>query len=445
MLNTVINMFKVPELRKRLGFTLLMILIYRVGTHIPTPGIDVDNLKDVFESLNRNSGGGILGMYDMFVGGAFKKATIFALGIMPYISASIIIQLFGTVFPYFHKLQREGAEGKKKITQITRYFTLVIALAQSVGIAAFLMNFEYEGNKLVLESIAGWQFYVLSVVGLTTGTLFTMWLGEQITNRGIGNGISLLILVGIIARMPDAIIGILKDVFVAETQHPFQAMFVGLVVLAITAFIVFMYQATRRIPIQTPKKSVGGKTTSGQNTVLPLRLNMAGVIPIIFASSLMMVPGLVGKGLEKAGAGFGETLQLWFIPGNAVYQIVFALVIIFFTYFYTAIIFNPVDIAENLKRNGGFIPGIRPGKETSDYLEKVLSRITLPGSFFLALIAIAPFWLKSGLNVSFYLGGTSILIVVGVAIDSLQQIESKLQSRNYRGFMKKGSLKGRIG
>ena len=439
MLETFINMFKVPELKRKLTFTLLMILIYRIGAHIPTPGIDPTRLSAFFANNTNN----LFGMFDMFVGGSFKKATIFALGIMPYISASIIIQLLGTVFPYFHKLQKEGPEGKKKITQYTRYGTLVIALFQAVGVTIFLQSIKTNaGLSVVMDSMVGLKFTILTVISLTTGTLFVMWLGEQITNRGIGNGISLLILIGILARLPIAIVMEIKNV-INGTRHGFVELLIVGIILGMTAFIVWMYQATRRIPIQTPKKSVGNQMYQGQNTVLPLRLNMAGVIPIIFASSLMMLPNMVIGMFPNSEimAEIGRIMK----PGGTAYSVSFALVIIFFTYFYTAIIFNPVDIADNLKKSGGFIPGIRPGQETAKYLSSVLSHITLPGSVFLAFIAVVPFMLMNGLQVQFYFGGTSVLIVVGVALDTLQQIEAGLQSHNYSGFMKKGTLKGRIG
>ncbi len=443
MLDTFKNMFKVPELRKKLFFTILMILIYRVGAHVPTPGINPNALAEFFRSMSQTGANNLFGMVDMFAGGAFKKATIFALGIMPYISASIIIQLFGTVFPYFHKLQKDGAEGRKKITQITRYFTLAIAAVQAIFIANWLQTIQTDsGVSAVLPSLAGLPFTIMTVISLTTGTIFVMWLGEQITNRGIGNGISLLILIGIVARLPIAIMNEYKSVL-DGTRHPFVEMLIITIIVGMTAFIVWMYQATRRIPIQTPKKMVGSKMSQGQTTVLPLRLNMAGVIPIIFASSLMMIPGFITALFKEneAMVFIGRLLK----PGATGYSILFAILIIFFTYFYTAIIFRPVDIAENLKRSGGFVPGIRPGKDTSDYLQKVLEHITLPGSFFLAFIAVVPFVMMGMLDVTFFFGGTSVLIVVGVALDTLQQIESHLQSRNYSGFMNKGVLKGRIG
>jgi preprotein translocase subunit SecY len=438
VLETLKNVFRIPELRKKIGFTLFIFLIYRVGGHIPTPGIDPRVLGEFF-AQSQNT---LFGLYDMFVGGAFTKATIFALGIMPYISASIIIQLLGTVFPYFHKLQREGAEGRKKITQYTRYGTILLAFVQSIAVSIFLQSITSPstGVHAVIPSMLGWKFTAVTAISLTTGTIFIMWLGEQITARGIGNGISLIIFVGIVARLPDAIVGEIQQI-IAGTRHPFVELMVVLVIVGMTAFIVMMTQATRRIPIQTPKKVVGNKMYAGQNTVLPLRLNMAGVIPIIFASSLMTLPSMVAGFFPNSAImeDFGRIFQ----AGGAVYSIMYAVLIIFFTYFYTAVIFNPIDIADNLKRSGGFIPGIRPGKKTAEFLDNVLTRITLPGSFFLAFIAVVPFLLIRAMNISFFFGGTSVLIVVGVALDTLQQVESHLQMRNYDGFMKKGRLRGR--
>lgn len=440
MLDTFLNVFKIPELRKKIGFTFLMIFIYRVGGHIPTPGIDPSVLGEFFVQSQNT----LFGMFDMFVGGSFKKATIFALGIMPYISASIIIQLFGSVFPYFHKLQQEGAEGRKKITQLTRYGTVLLALVQAIATSIFLQSITSPstGAHAVIPIMQGLKFTVVTVISLVTGTIFIMWLGEQITNRGIGNGISLIIFIGIIARLWDAVFAEFQQIQ-AGTRHVFVEIVILLIIVGMTAFIVMMSQATRRIPIQTPKKVVGTKMYAGQNTVLPLRVNMAGVIPIIFASSLMMMPNTVA-GFFKNSAAM-EAMQNFLRPGGVFYSISYGLVIIFFTYFYTAIIFNPIDIANNLKRSGGFIPGIRPGKKTAEFLEGVLTRITLPGSIFLAFIAVVPFLLMGTLNVSFFFGGTSVLIVVGVALDTLQQLESHLQMRNYNGFMKRGSLRGRRG
>jgi len=443
VLETFKNLFKVPELRTKLLFTFAMILIFRAGSYIPTPGINPDALRQFFEEMSSTGSGNLFDMVDMFVGGAFQRVAIFALGVMPYISASIIIQLFGTVFPYFHKLQRDGADGRKKITQFTRYGTIVIAAVQALFIANWLQSIRTStGLSAVLPSLAGLPFTLLTIISLVTGTVFVMWLGEQITNKGIGNGISLLILLGIVASFPSAVINEVKSV-IDGTRHPFVEMIIVAVIVAMTAFIVWMYQAVRKIPIQTPKKMVGSKMSEGQTTVLPLRLNMSGVIPIIFASSLMMIPGFITEVFKNVE--FVTEIGRLVKPGSIGYAALFAILIIFFTYFYTAIIFRPVDIAENLKRSGGFIPGIKPGKDTSDYLQKILEYITLPGSIFLAFISVVPFILMGSLGVTFFFGGTSVLIVVGVALDTLQQIESHMQSRNYSGFMKKGVLKGRIG
>ena len=438
MLETFQNIFRIPELRKKIYFTLGVIFIYRLGGHIPTPGIDPRVLAEFF-AQSQNS---LFGLYDMFVGGAFKRVTVFALGIMPYISASIIIQLLGSVFPYFHKLQREGGEGRKKITQYTRYGTVLLAFFQSIAISFFLQSITSPstGMSAVHPGLIGVKFTLLTAISLTTGTMLIMWLGEQITNRGLGNGISLIIFIGIVARLPDAVIAEYQQI-TAGTRHPFMELVVIAVILGMTAFIVMMTQAMRRIPIQTPKKVVGTKMYAGQNTVLPLRLNMAGVIPIIFASSIMTLPGMLLNWIP--GFQMVDDVSRIFAPGGIVYSIIYSLLIIFFTYFYTAIIFNPLDIADNLKRSGGFIPGIRPGKKTAEFLDNVLTRITLPGSIFLAFIAVAPFMMMSGMKINFYFGGTSVLIVVGVALDTLQQLESHLQMRNYEGFMKKGRLRGR--
>ncbi len=438
MFKTFANIFRVPELRKKVLFTIGMIFIYRIGSHIPTPGINPSVLADFF-AQSQNS---LFGMIDLFVGGSLYKATIFALGIMPYISASIIIQLLGTVFPYFHKLQREGAEGRKKITQYTRYGTVLLSIIQAAATSVWIQSITSPttGLHAVIPSMMGIQFTLVTIISLTTGTIFIMWLGEQITNRGIGNGISFIIFIGIVARLPDAIIAEIQQIF-SGTRHPFLSILIAAVVFVLTLVIVVMYQATRRIPIQTPKKVVGAKMYAGQNTVLPLRLLMAGVIPMIFASSLMFLPSMLGNFFPKSE--LVESFMGMFQPGKPLYSIFDALLIIFFTYFYTAIIFNPIDIADNLKRSGGFIPGIRPGKKTAEFIDRVLTLITLPASIFLALIAVVPFMFMGALNISFYFGGTSVLIVVGVALDTLQQLESHLQTRNYDGFLKKGRLRGR--
>ncbi|GBU20715.1 preprotein translocase secY subunit [Fibrobacteres bacterium R8-0-B4] len=438
MLETVRNMFKIAELRKKIFFTLAIVFIYRLGGHVPTPGVNADVLKN-FMSANMD---GLFGLYDMFVGGNFGRFTVFALGIMPYITASIILQLMGTIFPYFHKLQREGAEGRKKLTQYTRYGTVIFGAIQAAGISIFISSIQDNGVSAVLPQMKGFLFMFTTVVSLTTGTVITMWLGEQITARGIGNGISLLIFIGIVARIPNQILSEAQQIM-ADRMHIAKSLAIFAVVVAATVAVVIMTQAMRRIPIQTPKKVVGAKMYAGQNTVLPLRLNMAGVIPIIFASSIMTFPGMIVRSFAGADSSFMDELFRWFRPDGLIYSILFGLLIVFFTYFYTAIVFNPVDIADNLKKQGGFIPGIRPGKKTAEFLENVLARITLPGSVFLALIAVLPILIMRGFGGGFYFGGTSILIVVGVALDTLQQLESHLQARNYEGFMKKGSLRGR--
>jgi len=439
VLETVRNMFKIAELRKKIFFTLAIVFIYRLGGHVPTPGINADVLKS-FMAANSD---GLFGLYDMFVGGNFGRFTVFALGIMPYITASIILQLMGTIFPYFHKLQREGAEGRKKLTQYTRYGTVIFGAIQAAGISIFISSIKGEGGaSAVIDSMQGFLFMFTTVVSLTTGTVITMWLGEQITARGIGNGISLLIFIGIVARIPQQILSE-AQLIMADRMHIAKSLAIVVVIIAATVAVVIMTQAMRRIPIQTPKKVVGAKMYAGQNTVLPLRLNMAGVIPIIFASSIMTFPGMIIRSFAGADSSFMDEVFRWFRPDGAIYSILFGLLIVFFTYFYTAIVFNPVDIADNLKKQGGFIPGIRPGKKTAEFLENVLARITLPGSVFLALIAVLPIVIMRGFGGGFYFGGTSILIVVGVALDTLQQLESHLQARNYEGFMKKGSLRGR--
>jgi preprotein translocase subunit SecY len=438
MFDTFQNVFKIPDLRKKVLFTLAMIFVYRIGGHIPTPGINSGILAEFWAQSQNN----LFGLYDMFVGGAFGKATVFAMGVMPYISASIIIQLLATVFPYFHKLQREGGEGKKKITQYTRYGTVLLSFVQAIGVSVFLQSIvsPSTGQHAVLQSIAGPIFTFVTAISLTTGTIFIMWLGEQITNRGIGNGISFIIFIGIVDRLPRAVIGEIQQL-IAGTRNIFVELIVLAIIFAMTAFIVVMTQATRRIPIQTPKKVVGTKMYAGQNTVLPLRVIMAGVIPIIFASSLMFLPSMLKNFFPESQAM--EDFTNLFAPGRPVYDALYALLIIFFTYFYTAIIFNPMDIADNLKKSGGFIPGIRPGKKTAEFLDTVLTRITLPGAIFLAFVSVVPFLILGGFNVSFYFGGTSVLIVVGVALDTLQQLEYHLQMHNYEGFLKKGRLRGR--
>jgi preprotein translocase subunit SecY len=385
----------------------------------------------------------LFGLYDLFVGGAFSNAAIFALGIMPYISASIILQLLGAVVPYFQKLQQEGEEGRKKITQLTRYGTVVISAMQAWGVTIRLYNLNLRGMPIIPEPIQGMAWTLSTIIILTAGTVFMMWLGEQITERGIGNGISLIIFIGIINRFPFAILDEYR-LIVAGTRSIIIEIVILVLMVLIIAGVVLVTQGTRRIPVQYAKRVVGRKVYGGVTQYIPLRVNTAGVMPIIFAQSIMFIPNTVLSFFPNND--FLQTINSYFHYQSAVYSIIYAIMIIFFTYFYTAIAFNPKDVADNMKKQGGFIPGIRPGKQTSEFIDNILTKITLPGSFFLAIIAILPAfvsaWGVSGQFASFF-GGTSLLIVVGVALDTLQQIESHLLMRHYDGFMKSGKLKGR--
>src|SRR3990170_6882905 len=434
MINTFQNVFKIPELRKRILFTLGILVVYRIGAHIPTPGVDASALGEFF----RQAAGSLFGMYDMFAGGAFAKATIFSLGIMPYISASIIMQLLGTVVPYFQKLQKEGEEGRRKITQYTRYGTVAIAAVQAMATSLFLESINIGGRYAVPNP--GMGFRLLTMLTFTSGTIFIMWLGEQITDKGIGNGISLIIFIGIIARFPNAIIEEIQNVL-GGRRDIFSEVFLVALMLAVVAATVLVTRAQRKIPVQYAKRVVGRKMYGGQSTHIPLSVNAAGIIPIIFAQSIMFAPSTLASFFPNSE--FMVNVQSWFDAGGALYSIVYGLLIVFFAYFYTAIVFNPVDLADNMRKYGGFIPGIRPGKRTSEYIDRILTRITLPGAFFFALIAIVPEILIRQFGVTFYFGGTSVLIVVGVALDTLQQIESHLLMRHYEGFMRKGRIRGR--
>ena len=441
MLSSFQNLFKIPELKRRILFTLLVLVVERIGTHIPVPGI---NSQALIAFMEQSSGGGILDLYDLFAGGAFSRATIFALGIMPYISASIIIQLLGAVTPYFQRLQKEGEEGRKKITQYTRYGTVLIAAMQAVGVSIFLENIQPLGNGMVVVPDPGWGFRILTVLTLTAGTILIMWFGEQITERGVGNGVSLIIFIGIIARFPDAILDEIQQVAAGNRQILTEVFLLALMVATI-AVVVLLTQGVRKIPVQYAKRVVGRKVYGGQSTHIPLRVNTAGVMPIIFAQSIMFIPQTIVSFFPN-----NETMQAfagYFDVTSVVYWIVYGVMIIFFTYFYTAIAFNPIDVAENMKKYGGFIAGVRPGKKTSDYIDHILTRITLPGSIFLAIIAIFPYLIARFMNVSYnfasFFGGTSLLIVVGVALDLLQQLESHLLMRHYDGFMKGGRIRGR--
>lgn len=435
MIKSIQSIFKIPELRKRILFTLAIFVIYRMGSHVPTPGIDSQALGEFFAERT----GTIFGLYDMFVGGAFKKMTIFGLGIMPYISASIILQLLGSVIPYFQKLQQEGEEGRRKITQYTRYGTVAISALQAYGISVFLESLTTKGGGgIVLHP--GMGFKLLTMLTLCSGTIFIMWLGEQITEKGIGNGISLIIFIGIISRFPSGMLNEIRQIL-AGTKRPIPELILAAFLILAVAAVVFITQGRRRVPVQYAKRVVGRKMYGGQSTHIPLSVNSAGVIPIIFASSIMMAPRTVTTFFPNSTVM--QTVGQWFEPGSMLYVSLFALLIIFFAYFYTAIVINPVDMADNMRKYGGFIPGVRPGRKTAEFIDRVMTRITLPGALFFAFIAVMPLILMRTTNVQFYFGGTSLIIVVGVAIDTLQQIESHLLMRHYDGFLKRGKLKAR--
>ena len=439
MMEKFLNIFKIPDLRKKLIFTGLLLLVYRLGGKVPIPGID----KTALASMMQGYANSLLGLYDMFAGGFFSQASIFALGIMPYISSSIIIQLLGAVVPYFQRLQKEGEEGRKKIIQITRYGTVMIASLQAIGMSVFLTSQTTSVGPVVPNP--NFVFYFVTILTMVTGVIFVMWLGEQISDHGIGNGISLIIMVGIIANAPS----VFRNQFIQiqnGLSNPFENVLLLVLMFGITMVVVAVSTGVRKIPVQYAKRVVGRKVYGGQATHIPLRILTAGVMPIIFAQALMFIPSTIASFFPQ-GSGFGDWLQIVFAPTHIIYSLFFAFLIIIFTYFYTAIAFNPVDVADNMKKQGGFVPGVRPGKSTSDYIDHILTRVTLPASVFLALIAIFPTFLSGFFNVdyalaSFY-GGTSLLIIVGVALDTLQQIESHLLMRHYDGFLKTGKLKGR--
>ncbi|HOJ17817.1 MAG: preprotein translocase subunit SecY [Ignavibacteriales bacterium] len=434
------NIFKIHELRQRVLYTLLILFLVRVGAHITIPGVDAVQLSAAMENQTSDN---LFGLYDLFVGGAFSNAAIFALGIMPYISASIILQLLGAVVPYFQKLQQEGEEGRKKITQLTRYGTVVISAMQAWGITIRLNNMDVAGVPIIPEAVQGFGWVISSIIILTAGTVFMMWLGEQITEKGIGNGISLIIFIGIIDRFPYAILDEYRLIS-SEARSLIIEIVILVLMFFIIAGVVLVTQGTRRIPVQYAKRVVGRKVYGGVTQYIPLRVNTAGVMPIIFAQSIMFIPNTILSFFPDNE--FLQTIATYFHYQAPLYSIIYALMIIFFTYFYTAIAFNPKDVADNMKKQGGFIPGIRPGKQTSEFIDNILTKITLPGSIFLAIIAILPSFV-SGFGVSGqfaqFFGGTSLLIVVGVALDTLQQIESHLLMRHYDGFMKSGKIKGR--
>ncbi|MDM8004117.1 MAG: preprotein translocase subunit SecY [Bacteroidota bacterium] len=434
-IQTIKNIFKIEDLRARILYTLAIVALYRLGKYVTLPGID----PSMLENLRSQTSSGIMGLLDMFSGGAFSQASVFALGIMPYISASIVIQLLGIVFPYFQKLQKEGESGRRKMNQYTRYLTVGILVLQA---PTYLANLHaiLPASAFVLQ---GWFFRVSSVIILTAGTIFVMWLGEKITDKGIGNGISLIIMVGILARFPHS--------FIFETGARMNGSG-GLVALLVEVIFLFavilgsvlLVQGTRRIPVQYARRIVGNKQYGGVRQYIPLKVNAAGVMPIIFAQAIMMLP-VIFAGFRESGSGFVVAFTNMY---GFWYNLLTAILIILFTYFYTAVTVNPVQMAEDMKKNGGFIPGIKPGRKTVEFLDTIMSRITLPGSIFLAIIAILPaFAVNFGVSGEFaqFFGGTSLLILVGVVLDTLQQIESHLLMRHYDGLMKSGRVKGRTG
>ncbi len=424
----------IPELRKRIIFTLLMLAVYRMGVQIPTPGINGEALAAFF-SQNAST---LFGMFNMFSGGALENFSIFALGIMPYISASIIIQLLTVVIPQLEALKKEGEAGNRKITQYTRYFTIVLSVIQGSFIATGLESMAGPGGEpIVLDP--GLQFKLMTMLTLTSGTAFIMWLGEQMTERGIGNGISLIIFAGIVARGPAAIANSIQLVKAGEIALFFVPILV-IFMFGVVAVIVYFETSQRRIPIQYAKRVVGRKVYGGQNSHLPLKINVAGVIPPIFASSIMMFPATIGSFIQ---IDWVQKVSAAMSPGTVYYYICYIAMIVFFCFFYAAVTFKPEDVAENLKKNGGFIPGIRPGKRTAEFIDKVLTRLTVVGATYLSVVCVLPTILVSSFNIPFYFGGTALLIIVGVGIDTISQVESHLHMRNYEGFMKQGKIKGR--
>lgn len=436
MLEALQNIFRIPELKKRVLYTLGMLAVYRIGCHIPTPGIDSVALAHFFKQAQ----GTLLGLFDMFSGGALERMSVFALGIMPYISSSIIFQLLTVVVPAIEKLSKEGEAGRKKITQYTRYGTVVLSIIQGAGIAIGLESMRGPAGELVIPS-PGWSFRLLTIVTLCAGTAFIMWLGEQMTERGIGNGISLIIFAGIVVRIPTAIANTGRLINSGNLSL-FSLLFILVLMVAVIAAIVFVERGQRRLPIHYAKRVTGLKTISPQTSHLPLKVNMAGVIPPIFASSIIMFPATVANFINiPAVQHFAKMLT----PGNWLYNVFYVAFIVFFCYFYTAVTFNPSDVAENIKRHGGYIPGIRPGNETSEYMDSILTKLTFAGAIYISLVCVLPSLLIGGfkMNLPFYFGGTSLLIVVGVGMDTVAQIESHLITRNYEGFLKGVRIRGR--
>ena len=456
MKDTVRNIFAIPDLRNRVLYTFGLLAVFRIGANIPIPGVNSDAILEFFNAQQGN----FFGLVNLFSGQALSQMTVFALGIMPYISASIILQLLTVVWPYLEKLQKEGELGRKKITRYTRYLTVMLSIIQSAGIS-FALEAQTGNQPFVLNP--GWGFRFMAILTLTTGTAFLMWLGEQISERGVGNGISLLIFSGIAVGLPSGIISTYAQLEVGSLNI-FTMLILVVVMVAVTGFVVLMESSQRRIPVQYAKRVVGRKMYGGQSTHLPIRVNTAGVIPVIFASSIIMFPQTITQFVTHPWAQAVTLALTW---GHPVYTIMYAASIIFFCYFYTAIIFNPVDVADNMRKYGGFIPGIRPGKRTADYIDGILTRLTFIGSIYLTVVSLLPqfllagfqvapipligplldsalpIWFTTGLGINFYFGGTSLLILVGVAMDTVRQVESQLVMRHYEGFMKGGRIKGR--
>jgi len=434
MLEGVSNASRIPELRRRLLFTAAMLAVYRIGVAVPTPGIDGQALASFFDAAKST----LFGWINLFSGGALERFSVFALGIMPYISVAIILDLMKIASPYLDELYKEGEAGRRKITQYTRYGTVGLAILQGMMIAVSLERIQAPGGGSVVYN-PGWSFRLLTVVTLCAGTMFIMWLGEQITERGIGNGISLIIMAGIVARLPGAL-GVTAQ-FVREGEMSiFLLIFILAIAIAVMGGIVYIETSQRRIPVQYARRVVGRRIYGGQTSHLPLKINTSGVIPPIFASSILVFPATVATFVPAL-----KNYSAFLTPGGAIYDVVYVGLIVFFCYFYTAVTFNPVDVADNLKKNGGFIPGIRPGRFTAEYIDRVLSRITLGGAIYVSAVCILPTILIERFNVPFYFGGTALLIVVGVALDTVAQIETHLLTRNYEGFMRRGRVKSRRG
>jgi len=435
LLKTIGNVFRIPDLKKKILFTALFLVLYRLGSFIPLPGVNATALKAYFAGVD-SGGKNLFGLLDLFVGGNFERASVFALGIMPYITASIVIQLLGSIIPYFEKLRKEGADGQKKLNQITRYGTVILAAFNAITITMWLASL-----SVGVVPSSNFLFHLTGIITLVTGTMIVMWIGEQITEHGIGNGISLIIFAGIISRYPEGFVRMIQKI-PGDPSYVWKAIISVALMVIVTAAVIFVTEAVRKIPVQYAKKIVGRRVYGGQSTYIPLRVNTAGVIPIIFAQSVLMFPATIIVLLGKETA-FWTTLKELLSPGSIIYTILYVGLIIFFAYFYTAIVLNPTEMAENMVKYGGHIPGKKPGKKTAEYINNVLVRITLPGAIFFAFIALLPEIMSNQLELPFYFGGTGLLIVVGVALDTLQQIESHLVMRHYDGFMKKGKLRGR--